>query len=98
MSKFNRGAKLTLLFLLNPHRFALALSFMAADCIGWVAEKLEGVSRWLEDRSDLLLSKSPLFGEEISSSLENDYREERKENNRRACEAILPASQRSDTE
>ncbi|EBG0560892.1 hypothetical protein AAFW96_15355 [Salmonella enterica] len=95
MSKVSRGMKISLIFILNPHRIFLASAVWLPDFVYWLADKLDDFARWLENFANARFESWPLIGERMSDELNRYYADKRKEKSRRASEAIIPASQRS---
>ncbi|MCW2477729.1 hypothetical protein [Candidatus Symbiopectobacterium sp. NZEC135] len=95
MSELKRGMLILALCLMNPHRVAISLMTTSSRWVYRLAENLDDAARWLDYTGDELCNKTPLFGKKLLDRLNADFEEKRKEENRRACEAILPASQRS---
>ncbi|EDW8799690.1 hypothetical protein A5606_003149 [Salmonella enterica subsp. enterica serovar Oakland] len=95
MSKVSRGMKISLIFILNPHRIFLALAVWLSYFVYWLADKLDDFARWLENFANARFESWPLIGERMSDELNRYYADKRKEKSRRASEAIIPASQRS---
>ncbi|EAY5073168.1 hypothetical protein KR64_22660 [Salmonella enterica] len=95
MSKVSRGMKISLIFILNPHRIFLASAVLLSDFVYWLADKLDDFARWLENFANARFESWPLIGERMSDELNRYYADKRKEKSRRASEAIIPASQRS---
>ncbi|ECE3295242.1 hypothetical protein C3509_24735 [Salmonella enterica] len=95
MSKVSRGMKISLIFILNPHRIFLASAVCLSDFVYWLADKLDDFARWLENFANARFESWPLIGERMSDELNRYYADKRKEKSRRASEAIIPASQRS---
>ncbi|EBP0013224.1 hypothetical protein HX37_21045 [Salmonella enterica] len=95
MSKVSRGMKISLIFILNPHRIFLASAVWLSDFIYWLTDKLDDFARWLENFANARFESWPLIGERMSDELNRYYADKRKEKSGRASEAIIPASQRS---
>ncbi|EBQ5894012.1 hypothetical protein CSM57_22875 [Salmonella enterica subsp. enterica serovar Infantis] len=95
MSKVSRGMKISLIFILNPHRIFLASAVWLSYFVCWLADKLDDFARWLENFANARFESWPLIGERMSDELNRYYADKRKEKSRRASEAIIPASQRS---
>ncbi|EDD4841677.1 TPA_asm: hypothetical protein G0L48_12065 [Salmonella enterica subsp. enterica serovar Typhimurium] len=95
MSKVSRGMKISLIFILNPHRIFLASAVWLPYFVYWLADKLDDFARWLENFANARFESWPLIGERMSDELNRYYADKRKEKSRRASEAIIPASQRS---
>ncbi|EAA3444936.1 hypothetical protein DPO94_24925 [Salmonella enterica subsp. enterica serovar Emek] len=95
MSKVSRGMKISLIFILNPHRIFLALAVWLSYFVYWLADKLDDFAGWLENFANARFESWPLIGERMSDELNRYYADKRKEKSRRASEAIIPASQRS---
>lgn len=95
MSKVSRGMKISLIFILNPHRIFLASTVWLSYFVYWLADKLDDFARWLENFANARFESWPLIGERMSDELNRYYADKRKEKSRRASEAIIPASQRS---
>ncbi|EOY8195408.1 hypothetical protein ACQEOH_004265, partial [Shigella flexneri] len=60
-----------------------------------LADKLDDFAKWLENFANARFESWPLIGEKMSDELNRYYADKRKEKSRRASEAIIPASQRS---
>ncbi len=97
MNRLSIFLRLTLFFLINPHRFI----FVIADLSLLTFEYLLALAEWLADRADALRDalaewkdKTPLFGKRIADSLIAEYRNElqakRIEASKKAAEAIMP--------
>nr|EGO0138606.1 hypothetical protein [Salmonella enterica] len=95
MSKVSRGMKISLIFILNPHRIFLASVVLLSYFVYWLADKLDDFARWLENFANARFKSWPLLGEGMSDELNRYYADKRKEKSGRASEAIIPASQRS---
>ncbi|EBK5909015.1 hypothetical protein OGT34_005275 [Salmonella enterica] len=95
MSKVSRGMKISLIFILNPHRIFLASTVLLSYFVYWLADKFDDFAGWLENFANARFKSWPLLGERMSDELNQYYAEKSKEQSRRASEAIIPASQRS---
>ncbi|EJP6757632.1 hypothetical protein NVT07_004683, partial [Salmonella enterica] len=88
MSKVSRGMKISLIFILNPHRIFLALAVWLSYFVYWLADKLDDFAGWLENFANARFESWPLIGERMSDELNRYYADKRKEKSRRASEAI----------
>ncbi|MDU7377871.1 MAG: hypothetical protein E7L09_05795 [Enterobacteriaceae bacterium] len=99
MSKTTRGLKIVLMCVMNPHRVFLAFVSGMAIFGCWLSEKLDDGARAVGSFASKRREQWPIIGRRIANSLSEEYKAEqdsqRKEQSRRSCEAILPASQRS---
>ncbi|EBR6468147.1 hypothetical protein CAI84_10980 [Salmonella enterica] len=95
MNKVSRGMKISLIFILKPHRIFLASAVWLSDFVYWLADKLDDFARWLENFANARFESWPIIGERMSDELNRYYADKRKEKSRRESEAIISASQRS---
>lgn len=79
MSKVSRGMKISLIFILNPHRIFLASVVWLSDFVYWLADKLDDFARWLENFANARFESWPLIGERMSDELNRYYADKRKE-------------------
>lgn len=99
MSKLTRGLKIALMCAINPHRVFLSIVYSMAMLGCWLSEKLDDGARVIGSFASERRERWPIIGRRIADSLSDEYAAEqenqRREQSRRSCEAILPASQRS---
>ncbi|AUM41334.1 hypothetical protein PPR26_003091 [Salmonella enterica] len=79
MSKVSRGMKISLIFILNPHRIFLASAVLLSYFVYWLADKFDDFAGWPENFANVRFKSWPLIGEGMSDELNQYYAENRKE-------------------
>ncbi|WP_348265554.1 hypothetical protein, partial [Salmonella enterica] len=76
------GMKISLIFILNPHRIFFASAVWLSDFVYGLADKLHDFARWLENFANARFESWPLIGERMYDELKSYYADKRKEKSR----------------